>query len=223
MMIFAFFLFSNPNPMNDFSINDLFEVKQGKQILDKAKKNATSIDVETRLSTSKIKVLTMNSVNFDDKSINSSLLSDYTLPSAIGSNTILTSRSYIVNRVGKNRGMSLLDLDFDFNTNEIVASHHFIILQPRKIVLDNLAFFHSLLDVVLVDLVNEKADINPSKVQYLTVKEIQEKKISIPSEGFDDLTKSFMELYKPYKEALKNFNFSRKKLEDFKSKFLKNE
>ena len=222
-MIFAFFLFSNPNPMNDFSINDLFEVKQGKQILDKVKKNAAGKVDKVGLSTSKLKVLTMNSVNFDDKSINSSLLSDYNLPSAIGSNSILTSNSFIVNRVGKNRGMSLLDLDFDFNTTEIVASHHFIILQPRKIVLDNLAFFHSLLDVVLIDLINEKATNNPSKIQYLTVKEIQEKKISIPSEGFDDLTKSFMELYKPYKEALKNFNFSRKKLEDFKSKFLKKE
>ena len=222
-MIFAFFLFSNPNPMNDFSINDLFEVKQGKQILDKVKKNAAGKVDKVGLSTSKIKVLTMNSVNFDDKSINSSLLSDYNLPSAIGSNSILTSNSFIVNRVGKNRGMSLLDLDFDFNATEIVASHHFIILQPRKIVLDNLAFFHSLLDVVLIDLINEKANNNPSKIQYLTVKEIQEKKISIPSEGFDDLTKSFMELYKPYKEALKNFIFSRKKLEDFKSKFLKKE
>ena len=222
-MILAFFLFSNSNPINNFTINDLFEVKQGKQVLDKVKSNSTGKNEKIDSNNSNIKVLTMNSVNFDDKSINPNFLSDYNLSSSIGSNTILTSNSYIVNRVGKNRGMSLLDLDFDFNTNEIIASHHFIILQPRKIVLENLAFFHALLDVVLVDLINEKADINASKVQYLTVKEIQEKKISIPSEGFDDLTKSFMELYKPYKEALKSFNFSRKKLEDFKSKFLKKE
>ena len=110
-MIFAFFLFSGPQSMSEYTINDLFEVKQGKQILDKAKQKEIR---KFELNTSKIKVLTMNSINFDDKSIDSSLLSDYNLSSAIGSNNILTANSYIVNRVGKNRGMSLLDLDFDF-------------------------------------------------------------------------------------------------------------
>jgi hypothetical protein len=117
--------------------------------------------------------------------------------------------------------MSLLDLDFDFTSTEIVASHHFIILQPRKIVMNNLPFFHSVLDVVLDDLITEKAANNPSKIQYLTVKEIQNKKLSIPSEGFDELTKNFMELYEPYKKALKNLINSRKKIEEFKIKFLK--
>ena len=40
-MILAFFLFSNSNPINNFTINDLFEVKQGKQVLDKVKSNST--------------------------------------------------------------------------------------------------------------------------------------------------------------------------------------
>lgn len=220
-MILAFFLFSNSNPINNFTINDLFEVKQGKQVLDKVKSNSSGKNEKIDSNNSNIKVLTMNSVNFDDKSINPNFLSDYNLSSSIGSNTILTSNSYIVNRVGKNRGMSLLDLDLDFTSTEIVASHHFIILQPRKIVMNNLPFFHSVLDVVLDDLITEKAANNPSKIQYLTVKEIQNKKLSIPSEGFDELTKSFMELYEPYKKALKNLINSRKKIEEFKIKFLK--
>jgi hypothetical protein len=220
-MILAFFLFSNSNSMNDFTINDLFEVKQGKQVLDKVKSNSIKKNEKIISNNSKIKVLTMNSVNFDDKSINPNLLSEFNSSSSVGSNSILTSNSYIVNRVGKNRGMSLLDLDFDFNSSEIIASHHFIILQPRKIVMDNLPFFHTVLDVVLEELIVEKIASNPSKIQYLTVKEIQEKKISIPFEGFDELTKSYMELYEPYKKAVKNLINSRKKLEDFKSNYLK--
>jgi hypothetical protein len=217
-MIFAFFLFSGPQAMNEYTINDLFEVKQGKQILDKAKQKAIE---KIDLNTSKIKVLTMNSINFDDKSIDPGLLSDYNLSSAIGSNNILTANSYIVNRVGKNRGMSLLDSDFDFEKNSILASHHFIFLQPRKIVLDNLAFFHSILDMALVDLINEKVANNNSKLQYLTVKEIQNRKITLSSDGFNDLAKSFVELYGNYKAALKTFNSSKQKLEEFKREFVK--
>ena len=117
--------------------------------------------------------------------------------------------------------MSLLDSDFDFEKNSILASHHFIFLQPRKIVLDNLAFFHSILDMALVDLINEKVANNNSKLQYLTVKEIQNRKITLSSDGFNDLAKSFVELYGNYKAALKTFNSSKQKLEEFKREFVK--
>ncbi|MGO4819452.1 hypothetical protein [Flavobacterium sp. W22_SRS_FP1] len=222
-MILCFFLFSGSSAMNDFYISDLFEVKQGKQLLDKVKLNNASKLEDINLYTSKIKVLTMNAVNFDTKSIDASYLLDYNSSSSIGSNSILNSNSYLINRVGKNRTISLLDIeDFDFNKNEIIAGNDFIFLQPRKIVLDNLPLFHALLDIALKDLIDEKAVNMTSKVQYITVKEIANKKISIPSEGFDEINKRFLELYEPYKKLFKSFNASKKRLNEFKNEFLKN-
>ena len=75
--------------------------------------------------------------------------------------------------------------------------------------------------MALVDLINEKGANDKSKLQYLTVKEIQNRKITISSEGFNELAKNFSNLYERYKAALKNFNSSKKKLEEFKREFLK--
>ena len=69
---------------------------------------------------------------------------------------------------------------------------------------------------------NVKAKNNTSKLQYITVKEIQDIKLSIPSVDFNHLSKSFMEVYELYKKAFKNLSDSKKKLDEYKSTYLNN-
>ena len=119
-MIFAFFQFLGASAMNEFYISDLFEVKQGKQLIDKVKQNNTRKLEEIELDTTNINVLTTNAVNFDTKSIDASCLLNYDSSRSFDFNSILNSNSYIINRVGKNKSMSLLEIeDFDFNENKI--------------------------------------------------------------------------------------------------------
>ena len=213
-MILAFFLFSGKN--QEFKIKDLFDVKQGRQAISG---QSTPLEVNSKV----VKVLTMKSVNFSSASINPNLLLDYTSSSDIATGSYLKASSYILNRIGKPRGMSLLNVDFDFKNNDIIAGNDFIFLQPRKIVLDNLEMFHAILDVALFDDALKKLnDDEKPKLNYLTVKELQEREISIPSENFAEMAQKFMELYQPYKKSLQNFNINKKKLEDFKNEFLKN-
>ncbi len=210
-MISPFFIFSNQNPMSRFKLNDLFEVRQGRQ-------NITGESTDTK----KAKVLTLKSVNFDNMTINPSLLLDYTSSSEIDENSYLTANSYIVNRVGRNRGMSLLNLECNFEEPKLIAGNDFIYFQPRMIILDNLEMFHAILDVNLFDDALKKAieDEKP-KLNYLTVKQLQEREIPIPSENFSEMAQKFIELYEPYKKSLQNFNLKKKKLEEFKNEFLK--
>ncbi len=199
--------------MSKFKLNDLFEVRQGRQ----------NITGESML-TKKAKVLTLKSVNFDNMTINPSLLLDYTSPSEIDENSYLTANSYIVNRVGRNRGMSLLNLEYNFEESKLIAGNDFIYFQPRMIILNNVEMFHAILDVTLFDVALKKAneDEKSKSISYLTVKQLQEREIPIPSENFSEMAQNFMELYEPYKKSLKNFNLSKKKLEEFKNEFLKN-
>ena len=212
-MILAFFLFSGKN--QEFKISDLFDVKQGRQ-------NIAGQSTQLELNPSNVKVLTMKSINFSSASINPSLLLDYTSSSDIAPGSYLTASCYILNRVGKNRGMSLLNVDFDFEENKIIAGNDFIFLRPRSIILDNLPMFHAILDVALFDDTLKKSnDDEKSKLNYITVKELQDKKISIPSENFSEMAQRFMEIYEDYIQKLKNFNLSKKRLEEFKNKFLR--
>lgn len=215
-------LFSGPSAIYDFFISDLFDVKQGKQLLDKAiQTNSNKLDKKD-LDISNINVLTTNAVNFDTKSIDTNCLLNFNLSRPIDANSILTPNSYIINRVGRNKTMSFLDIeDFNFDKNKTIAGNDYIYLQPRKIVLDNLPLFHALLDIAIKDLIDEKILNMTSKVQYITVKEIASKKISVPSLEFNEINKGFMDLYEPYKKLSKNFNSSKKKLTEFKNDVLR--
>lgn len=215
-MLSPFFLFSNSQFTTEYTINDFFIVKQGKLILDKDKLSSDILLDENSLKSKNVKVLTMGSVNFDDNSINEDYFSDYISKKTNDLDYILSANNYIINRVGKNKGMSFIDIDFDFAKTKVIASHHFIVLTPRTIVLENVPFFHMLIDVVLNNLIKNKTTI---KGQYITVREVQNMKISIPSVGFDELTKNFVEIYLPYKKSLQNFIANKNKMDLFKKKF----
>lgn len=208
-MLSPFFLNS------EYTVNDLFIVKQGKMILEKDKLSSEILLDDNDSKSINIKVLTMSSIDFDSKSIDKNNLSDYFYKNNKNQDYLLSANNYIINRVGKNKGMSLIDIDFDFDKTKVIASHHFIVLTPRTIVLENVPFFHMLIDVVLNDLIK---NTKTTKGQYITVREVQNIKISIPSAGFNELIRTFMEIYEPYKKSLQNFNENKNKMDLFKMK-----
>ncbi len=218
-MLFSFFFFTNAQLMNEYKINDLFSVRQGKQMLNKNKQITNSQNDKGFLNSNVIKVLTMSSINFDNKTIEPDFFLDYVTNKANDEDNFLSADNYIINRVGKIKSVSLLDfVDFDFTETNVLASNHFIVLTPRKIVLENLPLFHTLVDVALKDLMDKKIT---TKVQSVSVKEIQNITISIPPEGFDTLTRMFMEIYQPYLNSLKNLKFHKNLLEGFKNELNK--
>jgi hypothetical protein len=208
-MLSPFFLNS------EYTVNDLFIVKQGKMILEKDKLSSEILFDDNDSKSINIKVLTMSSIDFDSKSIDKNNLSDYFYKNNKNQDYLLSANNYIINRVGKNKGMSLIDIDFDFDKTKVIASHHFIVLTPRTIVLENVPFFHMLIDVVLNDLIK---NTRTTKGQFITVRVVQDIKISIPFVGFDEFVRNFMEIYEPYKKSLQNFNENKNKMDLFKMK-----
>jgi len=217
----SFFFFKGPSEVNDFYVSDFFEVKQGKLFNKLNQINYNNSD-NINIHNQNVKMLTNSSVNFNTKTIDSSCLLNYSSTRSIDSNSLLDSNSYIISRVGKNKTMSLLEIeDFDFEKDKIVPGNDFIYLQPRKIILDKLPIFHALVDIALNELIDEKATKMTSKLQYVTVKEISNTKIILPSLEFDEINKNFMKLYENHQRLLKKFNTSKQNLDVFKNNFLK--
>ncbi|WP_146739538.1 hypothetical protein [Flavobacterium aciduliphilum] len=230
-------MFSNA-ATNKYLIKDLFDVRQGKLALlqDKVVPNDTNdaLDNEKVQETKTIDVLTLNSINWELATIRKELLFKITEPKTIPQP--LTANDFIINRVGQTKGCSLLESNFDFENHKVIPSHHFLVLTPRTIIQPNqLPFFHAVVDVFLTDLVKaqkndqDKSESNIEKKQksiYVTVKEIENIEIELPSENFDLLISQYNQYYTMYAASYKNFMASKNNLENHKlelSKFFKKE
>jgi hypothetical protein len=178
-------------------------------------------------------VLTLNSINWELLTIKPENL--FTISKPKTTPLPLTNNDFIINRVGLTKGCSLLESDFDFEKHQVMPSHHFLVCSPRKIILDKLPFFHAVLEIFLYDLVAKKLTSNENeasvkttkqKLTYVTVKEIQNIEVEIPSENFDMIVSQFDQYYNMYAASYKNYirattNLNSHKLE--LSKFLKKE
>jgi hypothetical protein len=232
-MIFnLFFLFSNVET-NQYKLKDLFDIRQGKLILNsEANTKAPAFDNKQQIKEEQlelINVLTLNSVNWELSTLKPENL--FTIPKPKTIPLPLTNNDYIINRVGLTKGCSLLESDFDFESHQVIPSHHFVVCSPRKIILDKLPFFHAVLEIFLYDLVAKKLtnDINEAsakKLTYVTVKEIQNIEVEIPSENFDVLVSQYLQYYNMYAASYKNYITATTNLNSHKlelSKFLKKE
>ena len=233
-MIFnLFFLFSNVETTK-YQIKDLFDVRQGKLVLNNDSNNKIVDDKllnnEENDTTS---VLTLQSVNWELSTLRVESLFNIPTPKTIP--PPLTNNDFIINRVGLTKGCSLLESDFDFESHQVMPSHHFLVCSPRKIILDKLPFFHAVLEIFLYDLVAKKLTSNENeaslkttkqKLTYVTVKEIQEIEVEIPSENFDMVEEQFNQYYNIYAASYKNYITATTNLNSHKlelSKFLKKE
>jgi hypothetical protein len=233
-MIFnLFFLFSNAETTK-YQIKDLFDVRQGKLVLQNDA-NIKKADVESlnKKESNSVEVLTLNSINWELETIKPENL--FTISKPKTTPLPLTNNDFIINRVGLTKGCSLLESDFDFEKHQVMPSHHFLVCSPRKIILDKLPFFHAVLEIFLYDLVAKKLASNENEVSvkttkqkltYVTVKEIQDIEVEIPSENFDMLVSQYNQYYNMYAASYKNYitattNLNSHKLELFK--FLKKE
>jgi hypothetical protein len=233
-MIFnLFFLFSNVETTK-YQIKDLFDVRQGKLVLHNdanIKKADGKLSKNEELNTTS--VLTLHSVNWELSTIRVESLFNIPTPKTIP--PPLTNNDFIINRVGQTKGCSLLQSDFDFNNNPVIPSHHFVVCSPRKIILDKLPFFHAVLEIFLSELVSSKlktpeneaaVKTTKQKLTYVTVKQIQNIEVELPSENFDMIVSQFDQYYNMYAASYKNYISATTNLNSHKielSKFLKKE
>jgi len=227
-----FFLFSNAQTTK-YLIKDLFSVRQGKLVIHGDKNaNKDEIEILNKEDLETIAVLTLQSVNWELSTIKAESLLHIPKPKSIP--LPLSSNDFIINRVGQTRGCSFLQSDFDFKSNQVIPSHHFVVCTPRKIILDKLPFFHAVLEIYLNDLITKKIELENSenlqdkkaKSNYVTVKEIENIEVEIPSDNFDMITSEFNEYYNNYAASYKNFMISKEALNNHKlelAKFLKKE
>ena len=233
-MIFnLFFLFSNVETTK-YQIKDLFDVRQGKLVLHNDSNNKIIEDkILEKEEPNTVEVLTLNSINWELSTIKPENL--FTIPKPKTIPLPLTNNDFIINRVGLTKGCSLLESDFDFESHQVMPSHHFLVCSPRKIILDKLPFFHAVLEIFLYDLVAKKLTSNENetslkttkqKLTYVTVKEIQNIEVEIPSENFDMIVSQFDQYYNMYAASYKNYMAANNNLNSHKtelSKFLKKE
>lgn len=234
-MIFnLFFLFSNVETTK-YQIKDLFDVRQGKLVLHNDSNNNKIVDekLPENEESNSVEVLTLNSINWELSTIRPESL--FTIPKPKTIPLPLTNNDFIINRVGLTKGCSLLESDFDFESHQVMPSHHFLVCSPRKIILDKLPFFHAVLEIFLYDLVAKKLTSNENeaavkttkqKLTYVTVKEIQNIEVEIPSENFDMIVSQFDQYYNMYAASYKNYISATTNLNSHKlelSKFLKKE
>jgi hypothetical protein len=232
-MIFnLFFLFSNVETTK-YQIKDLFDVRQGKLVLHNDSNYNKIVDdkLDEKEHLDTVEVLTLNSINWELATIKPENL--FTISKPKTTPAPLSNNDFIINRVGLTKGCSLLESDFDFEKHQVMPSHHFLVCSPRKIILDKLPFFHAVLEIYLNDLIVKKgkdrleSDLDKKqKSIYVTVKEIENIEVEIPSENFDLLTSQFDQYYNMYAVSYKNFMASKESLNNHKlelSKFLKKE
>lgn len=233
-MIFnLFFLFSNAET-TIYQIKDLFDVRQGKLVLhNDSNNNKIGVDkLVEKEEPNSVKVLTLNSINWELSTIKAESLFNISKPKTMPKP--LSSMDYIINRVGQTKGCSLLESNFDFGKHKVIPSHHFLVCTPRKIIIDKLPFFHAVLEIYLNDLIVKKIEQDrlESKLEkkqksiYVTVKEIENIEVEIPSENFDLLTSQFEQYYSMYATSYRNFMVSKENLYSHKlelAKLLKKE
>lgn len=226
MVLTLFFLFSAAETTT-YRMSDLFDIRQGKLVLNN-KSNAVENKQQKKSLKDYIDVLTLNSINWELSTIKFENLFSILIPKTIPEP--LSNNDYIINRVGQTKGCSLLESDFDFSKNKVIPSHHFLVCSPRKIIIDRLPFFHTVLELLLNDLVakkmvSEKVENihsepvkkeNKQKLTYVTVKEIQNIEVEIPSENFDLLVAHFDTYYNTYANAYKSFMVSKEDLNNQK-------
>jgi hypothetical protein len=192
-----------------YTVADFFKIKQAIVF-----KDDTEIPNKTNL-------ISMSSINWETSSFDSDLFLKIGMTDEIKEkNTELRLSKYdcLINRVGKVKVLSLLDVDYDFANNPVFASSHFMVIKPRKVIQDeNLPFFHCILDVVLKNYVPKPS---ASKTQYITVKELENIPIYLPTQGFELLKSEYEGIYKTYQQSLRNFNHDKNMIEKFKNDFL---
>lgn len=210
-------------------MKDLFDVRQGKLVLnnDANKRKDDKPLNEREIKT--INVLTLNSINWELSTLKPENL--FTIPQPKTMPLPLTNNDFIINRVGLTKGCSLLESDFDFKSHKVMPSHHFVVCSPRTIILDKLPFFHAVLEIYLYDLVAKKLN-NPEneapilettkqKLNYVTVKEIQEIEVEIPSKNFDMLVSQYDQYYNIYAASYKNYTAANNNLNNHKLELAK--
>lgn len=230
MILNLFFLFSNVETTK-YLIKDLFDVRQGKLVLNNDANKREDDEPLKEMEIKTISVLTLNSINWELSTIKPESL--FTIPKPKTIPLPLTNNDFIINRVGLTKGCSLLESDFDFESHQVMPSHHFLVCSPRKIILDKLPFFHAVLEIFLYDLVAKKLASNENeasvkttkqKLTYVTVKEIQNIEVEIPSENFDLLVSQYNQYYNMYAASYKNYVTATTNLNSHKlelAKFLK--
>lgn len=230
MILNLFFLVSNLQPTK-YLIKDLFEVRQGKLVINSDKNaNKDEVELSEKENLKTTAVLTLQSINWELKTIKADSLFHIPTPKTIP--LPLSNNDFIINRVGLTKGCSLLESDFDFKSHEVMPSHHFVICSPRTIILDKLPFFHAVLEIFVNELAANKLKISENeaslkttkqKSTYVTVKEIQNIEVEIPNENFDIMSQ-FDEYYNIYATSYKNYITADNNLNNHKlelAKFLK--
>lgn len=232
MILNLFFMFSNLQPTK-YLIKDLFDVRQGKLVIHSDKNaNKDEVELPNKENLETTAVLTLQSINWELKTIKAESLFHIPTPKTIP--LPLSNNDFIINRVGLTKGCSLLESDFDFKSHEVMPSHHFVVCSPRKIILDKLPFFHAVLEIFLSELVSSKLKTpedevsiiktTKQKLTYVTVKEIQNIEVEIPSENFDLLVSQYNQYYNMYAASYKNYVTATTNLNSHKlelAKFLK--
>jgi biopolymer transport protein ExbD len=207
-------------------------VRQGKLVLNNDANKRKDDEPLNEREIKIINVLTLNSINWEMNSLKPENL--LTIPQPKTMPLPLTNNDFIINRVGQTKGCSLLESDFDFKSHEVMPSHHFVVCSPRTIILDKLPFFHAVLEIFVNELASNKLKIpknetpiletTKQKSTYVTVKEIQEIEVEIPSANFDILEEQFNQYYNMYATSYKNYITADKNLNNHKlelAKFLK--
>lgn len=233
MILNLFFLFSNQKPTK-YLIKDLFDVRQGKLVIHSDKNaNKDEVELSDKENLKTTAVLTLHSVNWELSTIKAESLFHIPTPKTIP--LPLSNNDFIINRVGLTKGCSLLESDFDFKSHQVMPSHHFVVCSPRTIILDKLPFFHAVLEIFVNELAANKPKIPENeaalkttkpKLTYVTVKEIQNIEVEIPSENFDMIVSQFDQYYNMYAASYKNYVTATTNLNSHKlelSKILKKE
>jgi hypothetical protein len=170
-MINLFFFFG-PTPPPQMSLGDIFEVRQGKNSLNKQKENdSLSTDKESFL-------LTLNGIDFETHYIDKTKLLSHSFSEKNDRKYVLQPFDFLINRVGNSKTMSML-MNNSFDKETFVISQNFIYARPKKLFSNiPLAYLHFLLQVC-VEILSKGKNEKDTKQPYWTVRQIQD--LQIPS------------------------------------------
>ena len=149
----------------------------------------------------KLRILTVKSVDFNNKIINKNFLADYYSKTKINKDKyILKKNDYVLTSKGKRRGL-LIDSS-NINEDPLLYSQHFIVLRLKPGLEDKAAFFSYLINLFIKDIPYTYSKSQVAK--YTKVKDVIDFQINV---GFDLEAeyKNFEKEWVIYKSAKKQF------------------
>jgi restriction endonuclease S subunit len=207
------------NTVRPYSFSELFEIKQGPML--PSKKNNKGVKDTGYL----YKSIFISDLPASHESLDPDLLAMFSSIKELKNSHLLKKEDYLISSKGQIKGYALYrsNVFSDVKGKKylgLVASNHFLILRPRASTLEafgNSYFIYNLLDLLIPKFnALAKQGQNKSRIQYLTVSDLQNFSIQLPEIGIlKELLQEFTQLHEEYESRIKALNQSKMNLEKY--------